>query len=113
MTEFQGLLLSVAVEAPVAWLLAALTRWPSRGAGHVAAAAAVATAVTHPQLWAAAAWLMPQFGWPTTAAAGEAAVVIVEGLLIAWMARMRPGQAMLVSLCANTASFVVGLLVTG
>lgn len=113
MTEFQGLLLSVAIEAPIAWLLATLARWPSRGAWHVAAAAAVATAVTHPQLWAAAAWLTPRLGWPAAALAGEAAVVVVEGLLIAWIARMRLPHAMLVSLGANAASFAAGFLVAG
>ena len=69
-----------------------------------------ATAVTHPHLWAAVLWLAPRFGWQPVTYAAEAAVVLVEGLLIAWMAGMKPAQAMLVSLLANGASLAVGLL---
>jgi hypothetical protein len=41
----------------------------------------------------------------------EAAVVVVEGALIAWMAMLRPGRAMLVSLAANSGSLALGLLI--
>jgi len=108
-SEFEALLLSAAIEAPVAWLVVRLSRWPSRGPLHAAAAAAVATAVTHPQLWAAMLWLIPQIGWWPAAIVGEAAVVVAEGLLIAWMARMRPPHALLLSCATNAASFAVGL----
>ena len=110
MNEFQALALSAAIEAPIAWLLVRLTRWPSRGALHAALAAAVATAVTHPQLWAAALWLTPRFGWWPVCIVGEAAVVVVEGLLIAWMAGLSLRHAMLLSLVTNGASFAVGLV---
>jgi hypothetical protein len=110
LSEFQALLLSVAIEAPIAWLVVRLTRWPSRGPLQAALAAATATAVTHPQLWAAVLWLTPRFGWQSVSLAGEVVVVIVEGLLIAWMAGLSLRHAMLVSLVANGASFAVGLL---
>ncbi|HEY5009341.1 MAG TPA: hypothetical protein VII42_15180 [Caulobacteraceae bacterium] len=110
MNEFQALLLSAAIEAPIAWLVVRLTRWPSRGPLHAGVASAVATAVTHPQLWATVIWLTPRFGWAPVTLAGEAVVVVIEGLLIAWMAGLKLRHAMLVSLVANGASFAVGLL---
>jgi hypothetical protein len=110
LSEIQALLLSAAIEAPIAWLLVRLTRWPSRGALHAALAAGVATAVTHPQLWAAVVWLTPRFGWAPVTLAGEGVVVVVEGLLIAWMASLSLRHAMLLSLVTNSASFAVGLL---
>jgi hypothetical protein len=110
LSELQALLLSAAIEAPIAWLVVRLSRWPSRGPLHAALAAAVATAVTHPQLWAAVLWLTPRFGWAPVTLAGEAAVVVVEGLLMAWMAGLRLRHAMLLSLLTNSASFAIGLL---
>ena len=64
----------------------ALTKWPCRGPLHVGVASAVATAVTHPQLWAAAFWAYPRFPyWPAILVL-EALVIAAEGVLIAWMA---------------------------
>ena len=110
MEEGVALVISAAVEAPIAFLIVHLKKWPSRGALHVGLAAAVATAVTHPQLWSAALWAYSRFPyWPTTIAA-EAVVIAIEGLLIAWMAQLAWSRAMLVSLLANSASCLVGLL---
>jgi hypothetical protein len=110
MLEAQALVISAAIEAPIAALIVRLAHWPGRGAVHAALAAAVATAVTHPQLWAAAEWAYPRFGyWPSVVGL-EALVVAVEGLLIAWMAALALHRAMLVSLAANTASCLVGVL---
>jgi hypothetical protein len=113
LSEIQALLLSAAIEAPIAWLVVRLTRWPSRGALHAAAAAAVATAVTHPQLWALMLWLTPRFGWWPVSLGGEVLVVLLEGLLMAWMAGLRLRYAMLLSLITNGASFAAGLVLTG
>ena len=108
MTELEALVLSCAVEAPTAYLIVRLTRWNSRGPLHVAAASAVATAVTHPQLWSAALWAFPRFAyWPSVLML-EAVVMLVEGGLICWMAQMKPSQALLVSLAANSGSMLVG-----
>ena len=113
MTELEALLLSAAIEAPVGYLIVRMARWPGRGALHAGFAAAVATAVTHPQLWAAAEWAYPRFGyWPSVGGL-EAAVVLVEGGLIAWMASLPLHRAMLVSLAANAASCAAGLLIQG
>ena len=111
MLESEALLSSAAIEAPIAFLIIRATHWPSRGAIHAGFAAAVATAVTHPQLWAAALWAYPRFGyWPSVIVL-EAIVVLVEGGLIGWMACLSPRRAMLISLAANTASCAAGFLI--
>ena len=109
MTEAMALVISAAVEAPVAFLIVVLTKWPCRGAWHVGLASAVATAVTHPQLWSAALWAYQRYSYWQTITVLEAAVVVVEGLLIAWMAALKLSRAMLVSLIANSASLLIGL----
>ncbi|MGE3689927.1 MAG: hypothetical protein AB7F98_00955 [Novosphingobium sp.] len=113
MNETEALLLSAAIEAPVAGLAVLLARWPCRGAVHVAAASAAATAVTHPQLWWAVLWAA-EF-WPRWLAVAlpETVVVLIEGALIGWIAQMRLHQAMLASLLANAASLLAGLLIQG
>ncbi|MDE2182324.1 MAG: hypothetical protein KGJ78_04820 [Alphaproteobacteria bacterium] len=109
MPEVEALAISAAVEAPLAFAIVYLAKWRCRGPWHVALASAVATAVTHPQLWEAAFWAYPRFGvWPSLVAL-ETLVVLVEGLLIAWMAMLAMPRAMLVSLGCNTASCLVGL----
>jgi hypothetical protein len=111
MQEAVALAISAAVEAPVAMAIVYATRWRSRGAWHAGLAAAVATAVTHPQLWDAATWAYPRFGyWPSLVAL-ETLVVLVEALLIAWMAALAFHRALAVSLAANLASCVAGLLI--
>jgi len=113
MLELEALAFSAAIEAPIAYLIVRLTRWPSRGALHAGLASAVATAVTHPQLWAAALWAYPRFGyWPSLVGL-ETLVVLVEGLLIAWMAALALRRAMLVSLIANASSCIAGMIVFG
>ena len=113
MTEIEALIFSAAVEAPIGFLLARQMRWACRGRLHVAAASAAATAITHPQLWAAALWAYPRFPyWPSIIVL-ELAVVLVEGGLIAWMAALRIDRAMLVSLAANSASCFIGLWLAG
>ncbi len=110
MLEIEALAVSAAIEAPIAWIIVRFARWPCRGPLHAALASAVATAVTHPQLWAAAEWAYPRFGYWPSAAGLETLVVLAEGALIAWMAKLTLGRAMLVSLAANLASCLVGFL---
>jgi hypothetical protein len=110
MSESEALLISMAIEGPVAFALVAITRWPCRGALHAGLASMVATAVTHPQLWSLAIWSYGRFPyWPAILSL-EALVVVVEAALIAWMARLTPARAGAVSLVANAASFLFGLL---
>ncbi len=110
MNESEALAVSSVIEALVAFVMLRFNRWPCRGAGHVSLASAVATAVTHPQLWEAVYWAAPRFGyWPSVVGL-EVIVVIVEGLLISWMAALSRPQSMLVSLAANLSSATLGLL---
>jgi len=113
MGEAEALAISAAIEGPIAFLIIRLTRWPSRGALHVGLASCIATAVTHPQLWSAALWACPRFSYWPTAIVLEAVVVAAEGLLIAWMAGLAFRRALVVSLLANLASCVAGLLIAG
>lgn len=109
MVETEALLISAAVEGPLAFAIVGLMRWPCRGALHAGLASAVATAVTHPQLWSLALWAYPRFPyWPTVIVL-EALVIAAEGLLIAWMAELALPRALRVSLIANLASFLFGL----
>ena len=110
LTEPLALVISAVIEAPIAYLIVRFTRWPCRGPLHAGAASAVATAVTHPQFWNLVIWAAPHFGYWRSVIGGEILVVLVEGALIAWMADLRIQRAMLVSLVANTASCVAGLL---
>ncbi len=50
MSEAEALLISMAIEGPVAWAIVVSAGCPSRGPLHVGAASMVATAVTHPQM---------------------------------------------------------------
>ncbi len=109
MVETEALLVSAALEGPIGFLIARATRWPCRGPLHVGLACAVATAVTHPQVWAAAFWAYPYFPFWPTAIVLEALVIVAEGLMIAWMAQLTLPRAMLVSLVANSSSFLFGL----
>jgi hypothetical protein len=113
MVEAEALLLSMAIEGPIAFSIVRFTRWPCRGALHVGLASAVATAVTLPQLWSAAIWAYPRFPyWPSIVIL-EALVMSAEGLLIAWMAGLALPRAMFLSLIANVASCLAGLLIAG
>jgi hypothetical protein len=111
MSEWQAMLLSAAIEGPVAWGMVRRTRWPCRGALHAGLASMVATAVTHPQLWSAAIWAYGHYPFWACLLVLETLVVGVEGVLIAWMARLSLGHAMIVSLVANSTSCLLGLLV--
>jgi hypothetical protein len=110
MSEFEALLLSALIEAPIAWLIVRWRAWPCRGAGHAALAAAFATACTHPQLWAGVNFLAPKIGYDPAVAIGETAVVIVEAGIIGWSIKLSPIRALSLSLATNTASFGFGLI---
>src|SRR5437016_540386 len=109
MSEFEALLLSAVIEAPIAWLIVHGRAWPCRGAGHAALAAAFATACTHPQLWAAVTTFAPDIGYVPAVAAGEIVVIVVEAGIIGWAITLTPIRALGLSLAANAASFVAGL----
>lgn len=109
MTQAQAMLLSLAVEAAVAFALVAWMRVPGRGPATAAVAIALATAATHPPLWHAALWLYERIGFVATALLCEAAVVLAEAAIIARIARLSPRHALMVSAAGNAASAAAGL----
>ena len=109
MTEFEAMLLSAAIEGPLAYAIVRITRWPCRGPLHAAAAAMLATAVTHPQLWTSALWLYPRIGYWSTVGCTEAVVILVEAAVIAWASGLSPLRALIVSGIANLASTLAGI----
>jgi hypothetical protein len=110
MTEILALLLSAAIEGPLAYAVVAFARWPCRGPVHVAIATMLATAVTHPQLWSASLWLYARIGyWPAVGCA-EAVVILVEAAIIAWASGLSSLRALAVSAIANAASALTGLV---
>ena len=110
MTEFEALVLSAAIEAPIAFFLVRITRWPCRGPLDAAAAVALATAVTHPQLWNAVLWLYPLIGYWPAVGCTEVSVIVVEAAIIGWITRLSPTRALIVSGIANLASALTGLV---
>jgi hypothetical protein len=117
MTEFEAMLLSVAIEAPIAFAIVAIKGWPCpgsrRGPLDAAIAISVATAVTHPQLWTAALWLYPRIGfWPAVGCA-EAVVVVVEAAIILWATGLSAARAFALSTIANGASTLIGIALFG
>lgn len=109
MTEFEAMMWSIAIEAPLAYIVVSLTHWPCRGPVHAGIAIMLATAVTHPQLWEASLWLYPQIGYWPTVGCTEALVALVEGAILAWAIDLSPMKALLVSGIANGASALAGI----
>lgn len=110
MTQLQAMLASMAIEAPVAYGLAAWARWPCRGPLHVAIAATLATAATHPQLWYAVEHLASYADYWRVALLAEACVVLVEAAILAWAGGLALLPALAVSASANGASAAIGVL---
>jgi hypothetical protein len=109
MTEFEAFMVSAAIEAPLAFAVVAIARWPCRGPLHAAIAITLATAVTHPQLWAGSLWLYPRIGyWPAIGFA-ETLVILVEAAIIAWGTGLSPLRGLTVSAICNGASALAGL----
>jgi hypothetical protein len=104
-----ALLLSWLVEVPVVWLLA---RYPldlrQVGGGRVVLVALLATGLTLPYLWL----VLPELvGAGVALWLGEVAVLVVEMLLYRWLLPATWRAAAVLSLAANVASLVVGLLI--
>jgi hypothetical protein len=111
-TQLQALLLSVALELPVALLLCA--RWgPAAHGGlrRVALTAVAATLLTHPFAWT---WLPGLRGvmptWARTLLV-EGGVSVVEGLLYWRLGGLSPTRGQAVGWGANALSYGVGMLI--
>lgn len=113
MGQLEAMVVSMAVEAPVAFALVRWFGWPGRGPVQAALAIALATAATHPQLWAASLWLYPRLGYGATVVLAETAVMAVEAVVVGWVTQMSWGRSMLVSALANVASALTGVLLLG
>jgi hypothetical protein len=109
-TQFEAMLLSAAIEGPLAFAVVAIARWPCRGAFHVALAEMLATAATHPPFWQAMLWLYPRIGYWPTLGIGETVVVLVEAVIVAWITGLSPVRALIVSAVANGVAVAIGLV---
>ena len=107
----KGLLLTQAVEVPVAWvLLSMLTRrsGTSRSSLRIVAATIIGNLATLPWLWFVFPELMT-YGY--TVLLGEITTVGLEALLYHLIIGTGYRDALLVSVAANAASVITGLLI--
>lgn len=108
MAEWQALLLSILFEVPVAAALVCRIR--PKQALAAAGASALATMASHPQLWAAALWAYPRFGyWPSILGL-EVLVILFEAAVMGLILRLSWRQALALSFAANLVSVGAGLL---
>ncbi|TWT15624.1 hypothetical protein [Reyranella sp. CPCC 100927] len=107
MSEVDALLLSCAIEAPVAAILAWALRWGH--AGRAALAATLATLMTHGIAWRAILWLLEGLGYPLAVLLVETGVVAAEAIAYRLIVPLDLRRALAVSLIANAASTGAGL----
>ena len=100
-------LFSLLIEIPIALLLLGRDARSRLIAG---ATSLVATSVTHPILWWLAARLEPLLGYWLCIIPLELAIVLVEGVFYRVLAAATWRRALLTSLVANAASYLLGLL---
>jgi hypothetical protein len=108
MTQTVALILSIAIEAVVAFALIRALRW---GSGMRAAlAAALGTLVTHPFVWALVPRFEPLLGYAGTVALVESGVVLAESVAYRLIVPLVWRRALVASLIANATSTAAGLL---
>jgi hypothetical protein len=107
LTQTLALLLSIAVEAPVATAVVAFVGLgrPSRAA----LAAVVATLLTHGFAWRGILLASESFDWATTVIAAEVLVILVEAVVYRSLADLSVGGSMATSCVANAASTLFGI----
>jgi hypothetical protein len=110
MTELEAMMLSIAIEAPVAALLG-LTH--GRGASaRAVAAATLGTIMTHPIVWFGALALYGVMSyWPTLIIV-ETFAVIAEWPFYMIMTKFLWRRSLALSFIANAMSFAIGDLIT-
>lgn len=108
MTWPEALALTLAVEVPLAALLARPLRLPLLRA---VAAAVAASLLTHPALFFGVRAASPALGYWPAVAAGEALVVLAEAGIYAALVPAPARSAAALSLVANSASFGTGLAI--
>ncbi len=112
MNQVHALLLTLLVEVPLAAGLGAL--YGKRGAkelGRMGAIALAASLITHPWAWWANRLLLALLPFAGRALLIELGVVLVEGILFAWLAKLGLLRGLVIATLTNGASFGVGLMV--
>jgi hypothetical protein len=116
MTQLEALILSLALEVPVAVGLAAgmgLRRGPAahRGLGRVGVTGLAATLLTHPFAWTLLPGLEDILPLWARILLVEGGVAVVEGLMFARLAGMGWVRGQVVGWTANAVSFGAGVLI--
>ena len=111
MPQAVALVMSIAIEAVVAFALIRASRW-GRG-GNAALAAALGTLVTHPIAWALVPRMEPPLGYAGAIALVESVVVLAESVAYRVIVPLAWRRALAASLVANAASTTAGLLYYG
>lgn len=108
MTQLEAMLVSMASEAGVAAGAAAAWRLPPWRA---ALAAILGTALTHWPLWQVFGAAAGALGYWPALLVSEAVVVLIEALVYRFALRARWTAAAAISLAANAASALLGLII--
>jgi hypothetical protein len=108
MSQATALILSIAIEAVIAFAMVRGLRWGS--GARAALAATIGTLVTHPFVWHAVPWLEGRLGYDAAVALIESAVVLAESLAYRLIVPLAWRRALVASLVANAASTGTGLL---
>jgi hypothetical protein len=108
MPQALALLLSIAIEAVIAFAAVRALRWG--GGGRAAISATVGTLITHPIVWHAVPVLEPILGYIATVVLVETAVVIVESGPYWLIVPLAWPRALTISLIANGASASTGFV---
>jgi hypothetical protein len=108
MPQAVAMVMSIAIEAVVAFALIRALRW-GRGS-NAALAAALGTLVTHPIVWALVPRLEVPLGYAGAVALIESGVVLAESLAYRMIVALTWRRALTASLVANAASTASGLL---
>ena len=108
MSQTTALVLSIAIEAVVAFALIRALGW---GSGlNAALAAALGTLVTHPIAWVLMLRLESPLGYTAAVALVETGVVLAESIAYRLLVKLVWRRSLLASLIANAASTAAGLL---
>jgi hypothetical protein len=110
-TQTQALLLTLAIEGPVAVAFVAWRRWAPGRLGIVAVASVAASLLTHPLLWLVDPLLHSSLDTPARWALLETSIALVEAGVYAVGAGLATGRALWTSVIANAASFGAGLVI--
>jgi hypothetical protein len=108
MSQLVAMLLSIGIEAAIAWVLIAALGWGS--AARAAAAAALGTLLTHWFAWHWSPPLMAAIGHVPGFVATEAGVTLVEAGVYRFVVPVDVGRALVLSLAANGGSAAVGVI---